>query len=338
MTRERSFAGRYARLRALVEQRLAALGEHGTPRGLRDACRYVLTGGGKRVRAVLVLLACEATGGRARDALDAGVAVEIMHNFTLVHDDIMDNARTRRGRPTVHLRWGVNTALLVGDVLLAKAYMNLLRTPTLHSVRLARLFTRGVVEVCEGQALDMEFEGRRRVSVDDYYGMIEKKTGRLIATSAELGAIIGGGTPADVRALRWFGHHLGRAFQLQDDLLDVVADEVEFGKAIGGDIVEGKRTFLLVRAVQRARGRDREFLRGIMLRTRKPALPLTPAQRRRLVASVTGLYARYGVLKEAAEEVRKNTHKAVQDLRRLRPTPARDMLAWLADELVNRNS
>jgi geranylgeranyl diphosphate synthase type II len=321
-----------------VERRLHTLGEHGEPRDLRDACRYALTSGGKRVRAVLVLLACEAAGGRARTALDAGAAVEVMHNFTLVHDDIMDNARTRRGKTTVHLRWGVNTALLVGDVLLATAYASLLRTPTPHSVRLARLFTRGVVEVCEGQAFDMEFEGRHRVSVRDYYRMIEKKTGRLIATSTELGAIIGGGTPHEVRALRLFGHHLGRAFQLQDDLLDVTADEAEFGKAVGGDIVEGKRTFLLLRAVQRTRGPDREFLLNVMRRTGKRSASLSPTQRRRLVDSVTGLYARYGVLDEAAGEVRRNTRKALHYLRRLRTTPARAMLIWLAEELGNRNS
>ena len=186
---------RYDLLRRRVDRHLASLITPGSPRALRDACAYVLSGGGKRLRAILVLLGCEAVGGSAAQALHAAAAVEIMHNFTLVHDDIMDHAPTRRGRPTVHVRWDLNTALLAGDTLLAIAYENLLRTRHADQTVLTHLFTQSVIGVCEGQALDLEFEQRRNVRVADYFTMIEQKTGRLIAVATELGGRIGGGTP-----------------------------------------------------------------------------------------------------------------------------------------------
>lgn len=326
-------ARKYSRLRHRVDRFLAGAVLAGNPRDLRDACRHVLAGGGKRLRAVLLLLSCEAVGGTPRQALSAGAAMEIMHNFTLVHDDIMDHAPTRRGRPTVHLRWGLNTALLAGDVLLGLAYRVLLRTPGADSRRIVSLFTTGVIDVCEGQALDLEFEKRNRVTVAEYFAMIEKKTGRLISMAAEMGGVIGGGSRAEIAALRRYGHELGRAFQLQDDLLDVVAEEKEFGKVIGGDIMEGKRTYLMLTTLRRARGEDRAFLERILRRPRGGT-----RARRALVPAVTRLYRKYGVLEAVREEIRRNTGRAQRALRVLPATPARATLAWLADALVHRSS
>jgi geranylgeranyl diphosphate synthase type II len=327
------FRGRYNAMRRTVDAALRSVIRTEQPRELSDACRYVLAGGGKRLRAILVLLSCEAVGGRAGRALEAAAAVEILHNFTLVHDDIMDGARTRRGRPTVHVRWDVNMGLLSGDILLGLAYRHLLRTRSTILPVLADLFTTGVIEVCEGQALDLEFESRSDVTVEEYFGMIEKKTGRLIALSTELGARIGGGATAHVEALGRFGHHLGRAFQIQDDLLDVVADEATFGKAIGGDIVAGKRTFLLLRALERARGRDRAVLRALLTPGRRRA-----DTRRDFVRRVTTMYHRYGVLEEARELVARNTQHALESLDALPARNATDMLRWLSLVLVHRAS
>ncbi|MBP1690844.1 MAG: polyprenyl synthetase [Bacteroidetes bacterium] len=336
---EASLNRRYLRLRNRVDRYLVSLITDRTPRQLHEACAYVLTGGGKRLRAALVILSAEAVGGSAAKALPAGAAVEIMHNFTLVHDDIMDHARTRRGRPTVHVRWDLNTALLAGDTLLAVAYEQLLRTDVADQETLLRLFTRSVIGVCEGQALDLEFERRNDITVDDYYGMIDLKTGLLISAAAELGARIGGGSSRDVNRLRTFGRYLGRAFQLQDDLLDVVGDEKQFGKSIGGDILEGKRTFLLLTARERARKSDRDMLTRVLRRkTSPPARTESPAQRRALIATVRSLYDAYGVIRDTEDAVMRNTRQATEALRALSPTAARETLHALARTLVHRES
>jgi len=327
------FSRRYTALRRMVDRCLAAVVTRGGPKDLVDACSYVLAGGGKRVRSTLVLLACEAVGGRLKDAVDAGAAIEIMHNFTLVHDDVMDHAPSRRGRATVHVRWDLNNALLVGDVLLGLAYRSLLRTRSESLPQLVGLFTSGVIEVCEGQALDLEFEKRSDVTVDEYFAMIEKKTGRLISMATEMGALIGGGSRAHVEALKMFGHYLGRAFQLQDDLLDVVAEEKHFGKTIGGDIIEGKKTFLLLKAAERVAGKDRFLLRKILTRGGKGL-----GSRRATVAAVTALYRRTGVLDETRDQIRRNTRKAVAALDALPAGHATAMLRWLSDSLIHRAS
>jgi geranylgeranyl diphosphate synthase type II len=322
----------------MVERRLQHSLRRGSPHDLNDSCRYVLSGGGKRLRAVLVLLGCRAVGGRVAQALDAGAAVEIMHNFTLVHDDIMDSAPARRGRPTVHIRWDSNNALLTGDVLLGTAYEVLLQTRRGDLRQQLELFTAALIEVCRGQALDLEFERRRDVSVREYFGMIEKKTARLIAMAVELGGMIGGGTSRQRDALHRYGHYLGRAFQLQDDLLDVVARERELGKTIGGDIIERKRTYLLLTALERARGADRRALEHLLrLPASSPALR-AGAGRTRTVAAVTAIYRRYGVLEDTGRLVRRNTDRALDALRTLPPGEGRTMLRWLAERLVGRSS
>ncbi len=324
---------RYSALRRQIDAYLATVVHTGGPKELGDACLYVLAGGGKRLRAVLVLLACEAVGGRARDAMHAGAAIEIMHNFTLVHDDIMDHAPSRRGRPTVHIRWDLNNALLVGDVLLGLAYRQLLETRTDNLTRLVSLFTTGLIEVCEGQALDLAFEKRGAATIPGYFRMIEKKTGRMISMATEIGALIGGASPRHARALKNFGHYLGRAFQLQDDRLDVVADEARFGKVIGGDIMEGKKTYLLLSASRRARGRDLRLVRAVLRDGGR-----TLGRRNSIVPAITTIYHRYGIIDAADRLIRRNTDRASAALTALPASPARTTLAWLARALVTRSS
>jgi geranylgeranyl diphosphate synthase, type II len=331
---EAQFERHHASLRSMANRRLASLVRRGDPVELNEGCAYVLEGGGKRIRSSLVMLACEAVGGRPRAALDAGAAVEIMHNFTLVHDDIMDHAATRRGKPTVHERWNLNTALLVGDVLLGLAYRTLLKTRTRQMETVANLFTAGVLEVCEGQALDMEFEKRLDVTVDEYFRMIEKKTGRLISLATEIGGLIGGARARHRLALRRFGHHLGRAFQLQDDLLDVVAVESEFGKTIGGDIAVGKRTYLLLTAASRATGADRNLLIEVLRCGARGSDGPDTAR----IAAVRDVYERTGTLRDARILVERNTRAALRALQHLPDNRGTLTLHWLSNVLLHRSS
>jgi geranylgeranyl diphosphate synthase, type II len=318
---------RYHDLRRMVDERLAAAIDRDEPVTMYEPARYVLGGGGKRIRPVLVMLAAEAAGGDAEDALDAGVAIEILHNFTLVHDDIMDNAAQRRGRETVHTRWDPNIAILVGDGLIGVAYATLLRTSGGDMRELISLFTDGMMEVCEGQSYDKEFELRPRVSEREYLMMIAKKTGALVRISAELGAAIGGASPAHRAALSAYAEHVGRAFQIQDDLLDVTAVEAEFGKSIGGDILEGKKTYLLVRALDLTDGDERALLEDV-------------AQRRAggdgLVARVAGVYERCGVLDDARARIAEDTALANAALAVLPDNDGRAMLDWFARMLLER--
>ena len=245
-----------ARLLADVEHGLAGLALPASPASLYDPVRYALGSGGKRIRPVALLLAAEAFGGPAarRRALPAALAVEVFHNFTLVHDDIMDRAETRRGRPCVHRRWGEAEAILAGDLMHGLSVRLLGEAETAHGAQARALFDRMVVRLCEGQALDLAFEAQAHVSVDDYLDMIDRKTGALLDLALELGALVGGADGEALAAMRRAGHALGRAFQIQDDLLDLTADHADWGKAIGGDLVAGKRTFLLLRALERTAG------------------------------------------------------------------------------------
>ena len=295
-----------------------------------EPIRYVLSSGGKRLRAVLTLLACEAVGGKASQAMNAAVAIELLHNFTLVHDDVMDHADLRRGKPTVHQRWDQNVAILAGDELIAQAYRSLLLTRSLRLPQILTVYTDALVRVCEGQGFDKEFECRDDVTLTEYLDMIAKKTGRVIAASLEIGALIGNGSPRQIESLRKFGERIGRAFQVQDDLLDVVGDDEEFGKTIGGDIVEGKKTFLLLTALERANRTDRVILRSVT-----PNNPQTTNVRIKLVREI---YRRTGALDAARNEVERCTLRAQGALKSLPESRSKAILAWLAQQLVERSS
>ena len=324
----KSFISQYQRYKEIVDRQLQLCITKNEPRSLYQPVKYVLSGGGKRIRPLLVLLACEAVGGSSRQAQHAAVALEILHNFTLVHDDIMDNASSRRGRATVHTKWDTNIAILVGDELVALAYRELLKTRSPYIAHVVDVFTEGVVEVCEGQAYDKEFETRKHVTLDEYLLMIGKKTGKMVSVASEMGAVIGGGSASEIRALKSYGTSVGRAFQIQDDLLDVMADEKKFGKAIGGDIVEGKKTFLLIEAYARSRGEDKKLLLSVIAGggTSRKNIPL-----------VREIYERCGVIDLAKRSIAKNIVKANAQLSRLRKSRARDMLFWFSQMLLNRN-
>lgn len=271
-----------------IETALSQIEYAASPDGLYEPVRYELSLGGKRVRPLLALLACEMFGGDCRRAVDAAVGLEVFHNFTLLHDDVMDKADLRRGKPTVCNKWDDNTAILSGDTMLTLATELLVDGMEAEkAVRLLRLFNRTAIEVYEGQQYDMEFETRNDVSIDEYIHMIRLKTSVLLGCACKIGAIVGNATEEQCEALYNFAIHLGIAFQLQDDLLDVYGDPKVFGKAIGGDILNNKKTFLLINAMQLAEGDDRAELQ----RWLNADAPFAGEK----IAAVTALYNKLGV-------------------------------------------
>ncbi|MFQ5627813.1 MAG: polyprenyl synthetase family protein, partial [bacterium] len=236
----------------IVSRYLISIVKQEKPVSLYEPIRYALNGSGKRLRPILLLLTTEAMGGDVEKAIPAAGAIEVLHNFTLVHDDIMDNDVTRRGRPTVHHKWDVDVALLAGDGLVALAFQSLVRTQTKRLVEVHKLFTNCILELCEGQALDKEFESYDSVSMDDYLKMISKKTGCLLGLCAQMGGVLAEGNEQEVAALKVFGESLGVAFQIQDDLLDITSEEKVLGKDFGSDIKRKKKTFLLIHALEHA--------------------------------------------------------------------------------------
>lgn len=225
----------------------------GAPAELYDPINYTMDLGGKRVRPVLTLMACELFGGDIKKALPVATALEVFHNFTLVHDDIMDKAPLRRGQPAVHVKWNPDTAILAGDLMMIKAVELFSSLDALTLAKCLPLFMKTAAEVCEGQQVDMNFEQTAEVSIAQYMQMIELKTAVLLACSLKLGAYIANAVEEDAQHLYAFGKHIGLAFQLQDDILDVYADAAEFGKQAGGDIISNKKTFLLIKALELAK-------------------------------------------------------------------------------------
>lgn len=221
------------------------------PAGLYDPMRYILELGGKRIRPVLALIAADAVGGDVKKALPAALAVEVFHNFSLVHDDIMDEAPLRRGKATVHEKWDANTGILSGDVMLVKAYQCLDAYPAELFKELTQLFSKTAKEVCEGQQYDMDFPQQNSVSQAEYLHMIKNKTAVLLGCSLQMGAMIGGLSREESQPFYDFGIELGLAFQLQDDYLDAFGDSLTFGKQVGGDIIENKKTLLYLLALEK---------------------------------------------------------------------------------------
>ncbi|MDR3267339.1 MAG: polyprenyl synthetase family protein [Tannerella sp.] len=222
------------------------------PRSLFEPIEYTLSIGGKRIRPALTLMSCNICMEEVEPAVKAALGLEVFHNFTLLHDDLMDEADKRRNKPTVHIKWNNNTAILSGDAMLIAAYQLIGETPSLYLKKILDLFSQTALEICCGQQYDIEFEKRDDVSEDEYIEMIRLKTAVLIACCLKTGAIIGGASDEDSEHLYRFGIFIGLAFQLQDDLLDVYGDEKTFGKSIGGDILCNKKTFLLINAMKSA--------------------------------------------------------------------------------------
>lgn len=223
------------------------------PKGLYQPIGYALSLGGKRVRPALCLMACNMYTDNIEPAMAPALGIEVFHNFTLLHDDIMDKAHIRRGKPTVHVKWDDNTAILSGDAMQIFAYQQMAQCPTESLQQVLELFSTTAIEICEGQQYDVEFESRNDVSAQEYLEMIRLKTAVLLACALKTGAIVGGSSDKDAQLLYDFGINIGLAFQLKDDLLDVYGDEACFGKKIGGDILCNKKTYLLIHATQLAK-------------------------------------------------------------------------------------
>jgi len=241
------------------------------PQGLYEPIEYVLQLGGKRIRPALTLMACNLFIDNILPAIMPAIGIEIFHNFTLLHDDIMDKATVRRGQSTVHIKWNENTAILSGDLMQIEAYKYISQAPEAVLKQVLEIFSTTAAEVCEGQQLDMDFEKLSQVSENQYLEMIKLKTAVLLGCALKIGAIIGNAQSADCQMIYDFGINLGLAFQLKDDFLDVWGDENTFGKKIGGDILCNKKTFLLINALQQAKGNDKEELNFLL--TNKNIIP-----------------------------------------------------------------
>lgn len=282
------------RLLSSIENYLAQRELPSEPERLYAPIGYSLAGGGKRLRPMLLMLACGIFTDDTAPAMPAAAAVEVFHNFTLLHDDIMDNAALRRGKPSVHAKWGRNVAILSGDAMLICAYRLLAEVPAPVLPRILSTFNDMAIGVCEGQQYDMDFEERQKVTVVEYMRMIELKTSVLLGGAVTIGAILGGAGGADCRTLRRFAVELGLAFQLQDDLLDSYGDE-RLGKPIGGDILEGKKSYLTITAMSRATEEDRDILRSAY---KDPAL--SDAQK---IAAVKAVYDKYDIPRLVEQQI-----------------------------------
>ncbi len=311
----------------IIENYLAQTEFPAEPELLYAPIGYSLAGGGKRLRPMLLMLACGIFSDDTQRALPAAAAVEVFHNFTLLHDDIMDNAAMRRGKPSVFAKWGQNVAILSGDAMLICAYRLLNAIAPQHLPQVLTTFNTMALEVCEGQQYDMDFEQKAKVSVVEYMHMIELKTSVLLAGSVVIGAMLGGASEEDCRKLRRFAVELGLAFQLQDDLLDSYGDE-RLGKAIGGDILEGKKTYLMITAMSHADEATREVLRNAH---RDPTL--SDAEK---IAAVKAIYDRLDIPRLTEQQISLRFERALAILDTLSAGPERtkrmrDFAAGLMD-------
>lgn len=272
------------------------------PKNLYEPINYILQLGGKRLRPVLTLMACELFEKDYKDALDAALAVEIFHNFSLVHDDIMDDAPLRRGEETVHEKWDINTGILSGDAMLIRAYQLFENYEGATFKELAKLFSKTAIEVCEGQQYDVDFETRDDVTIPEYMKMIEYKTAVLVGAALKMGAIVAGASKSCQEGIYNYGRDLGLAFQLQDDYLDAFGDPESFGKQVGGDIIENKKTFLYLTALANSNKDDAQQLEHFF--------SISPADPTDKIETVKQQFLDSGAAKATEEEITKYTQKA----------------------------
>lgn len=290
-------------LQEIVNKAIARTKYTEKPAELYEPISYLMDLGGKRMRPVLVLLSAELFDGDVMKALDAAIGIELFHNFTLMHDDIMDKAPLRRGKPTVHAKWSDSAAILSGDVMFVEAYKMMIRVDDAILREVLDIFSDTASGVCQGQQADMNFENREEVTVDEYLYMIKQKTAVLLAGSMEIGALIGGAQKSQAKLLHEFGENLGLAFQLQDDILDVYGDPEKFGKLVGGDILANKKTFLLIKAMELAKD-DKSIELGKWLKG-------TSHNASQKIASVTAIYDSLEVRQLAETQMDQFVRKAL---------------------------
>lgn len=311
-----------------IEEALARLTFDQPPRSLFDPITYILSLGGKRIRPALALMACDLFGGKNEDVLQPALGLEVFHNFTLLHDDLMDEADRRRDKPTVHKLWNPNVAILSGDAMLICAYQLVAKA---NDKAILELFSRTALEICAGQQYDMEFESRSDVTEEEYLEMIRLKTAVLLACALKVGAMIGGASAADADALYDYGIHIGLAFQLQDDLLDVYGDPKTFGKNIGGDILCNKKTFLLINALSVASEEQRQVMEDWMARKTYDA--------QEKIAAFANLYNELSIRDLTERRIEDYYRMADEDLARLSIAPeSLSVLKGTCDRLMKRKS
>ncbi len=301
------------------------------PKELYDPINHMLSLGGKRMRPLLTLLAYDLVGEKIEEAINPAIAVEVFHNFTLIHDDIMDEAPLRRGKPTVYKKWSKDVAILSGDAMLIQAYDLLLESPMANIRYALKLFNQCAVEVCEGQQLDMNFETIDTVSDEAYINMIRLKTAVLLGFSLEVGGLIAGMSNDEAIKLRKFGINMGIGFQLKDDILDVYGDQEKFGKQVGGDIISNKKTYLLLKALELANDAQKTELND--------QLNLTDFVPEQKVASVKKIYDQIGIKNISESKMNEYFDAAFRDLNQLDVNPEKlQGLKVFAESLIDRDS
>lgn len=314
-------------LQKIIENAIPKIAYPAQPANLYEPIKYIMNLGGKRIRPVMVLMATELFTDEVVKALDVALAIETFHNFTLVHDDIMDNAPLRRGKQTVHEKWGVNNAILSGDVMMVESNKHLSKVDITVLKPVLDTFNHTAQGVCEGQQLDMEFETRDDVSIEEYIEMIRLKTAVLLGGAMKLGAIVGGANERNAELLYEFGENLGVAFQLQDDILDVYGDPEKFGKQVGGDIISNKKTFLHLTAKQLIKQDETSILLG------------DDENAEQKVAAVTALYDSYGIKELSSAKMEQYLAKAYQALDDLAVEETRKSnLRELTKQIMERES
>lgn len=301
------------------------------PKNLYQPIEYILNLGGKRLRPVLTLMSAEIFNCNYKEALDAALSVEVFHNFSLVHDDIMDDAPLRRGKVTVHEKWDVNTGILSGDAMLIMAYQLFENYEPSIFQALAKLFSKTALEVCEGQQYDVDFETRDDVTIDEYLKMIEYKTAVLVGAAMKMGAIVANASEEDQQKIYDFGKNLGIAFQLQDDYLDAFGNPETFGKQVGGDIIENKKTYLYLKALEYASDEDKQQLTALF--------SISPKDNTEKIKTVKELYATTGSEQASKAAIASYTDKAFSVLEGLSVSDdKKTLLKNFGVYLMTRNS
>jgi geranylgeranyl diphosphate synthase, type II len=313
-----------------IEAEQTALGSL-QPKEMYEPMAYILGLGGKRVRPLLTLVGCDLFDAEIKLATQAALSVELFHNFSLIHDDILDNAPLRRGNITVHEKWNQNIAILSGDGMMVKAYEALAKSKQEHIIDLLHLFSKTATEVCEGQQFDMNFETQNAVSVHDYIQMITFKTAVLLGCSLQMGAICANASKENQQHIYEFGKHVGIAFQILDDVLDVYADDKKFGKQVGGDIISNKKTFLLLKAFELANPQQKEELLGL--------LNNKSIDNSDKVNRVTAIYDALNIKDIATAEANRHTDIALKHLLDVKANEAKkEQLKKFALHLLNREA
>jgi geranylgeranyl pyrophosphate synthase len=314
-------------IRRLMDDKIRDLFRGKQPDSLYQAMLYPIKAGGKRIRPLMLAFSCQAVGGALEDCLDAALAVELLHTFTLVHDDIMDHDALRRGRPTVHVKWDEPTAILAGDGLVTLAFHSLSQTDHPQLKEILQIFTAGLLELCEGQAMDKAFEIQSTVKLDEYIEMIDKKTARLIEVSCRIGAVIGNGTDEERKAIDQYACSLGRAFQIQDDLLDLISDDSVSGKPVGSDLRAKKKTILTILFENQVSG---------IQRSRFLELWSQNSISGQGIQKIRTLFEEAGVIRETRDRINALLDEASEALTVLNPSEHRDSLNTLLLHLRDR--